>query len=467
MMKRERLPRAPIDMCNGPIISQLLRFAVPMMLTSVLQILYNTVDLVVIGQFAGKIATAAISATASLTSLLINLFIGLSVGANVVIAQALGADDREKASNTAHTALVMSVVSGVLVGGLTFLFAPQLLTMMGVPAHVLPSAILYLRILACGFPMSLLYNFAAAILRACGNTKHPLYFLLVAGGIKVLLNLLLVGVFRLDAGGVATATVISQFLSATLAVYSLKHFHGPCRLFFNQLRIRLKDFIDIVKIGVPAGIQSICFNLANTFIQSSINTCGAEAIAGHAQGYNLECLVFACVDAVSQANLTFVGQNMGAKNYKRIPRIIGSAVLIGIVITVVLSTVLLVFPQQFLSIFTNDAGIIRYGELYVRFVMTGYFLVPLLYTFSYSLRAIGYSALPMFLSVLGICGVRLTVVYLVQDLEPIQKLQGLYLSFPVSWIITLLAVFIAFLIAYQRLLKRAAVTAQQKEETTV
>lgn len=465
-MRKERLPRAPIDMCNGPIISQLLRFAVPMMLTGVLQLLYNTADLIVVGQFAGPTAIAAVGATSSLSNLLINMFIGLSVGANVVIAQALGAGDTKRAGTTAHTALVISVLSGLLVGTVTFVFSEQLLSMMGTPDDVLPAASLYLKILSCGFPMSLLYNFAAAILRACGNTRRPLYFLLVAGLVKVCLNLLFVAAFDMEVDGVALATVLSQVLSAVLVVYALLHFYGPCRLFWKHLRICRYDLLQILKIGIPASIQSVCFSLSNVLIQSSINTCGSNAIAGNTAGYNLESFVFTCVDAVSQACLTFVGQNMGAKKYKRIPRVIGSAVMIGVIVTVVLCAILLLFPKPLLSIYTSDADVAYYGTLRLYYVMTAFFLVPLLYTYSYSLRAIGHSALPMVLSVVGVCGLRVVFVYIVKSFDPLLKLKVLYLSYPVTWIVTFAAVFIAFQIAFHRLLRREK-EMQKAEKTEV
>lgn len=463
-MRKERLPRAPIDMCNGPILPQLLRFAVPMMLTGVLQLLYNTADLVVVGQFAGSTAIAAVGATSSLSSLLINLFIGLSVGANVVIAQALGAGDNKRASTTAHTALVISVLSGILVGAVTFVFAKQLLAMMGTPADVLPAAALYLRILACGFPLSLLYNFSAAILRACGNTRRPLYFLLIAGFVKVCLNLLFVAVFKMQVDGVALATVLSQILSAFLAVYSLLHFHGPCRLFWKRLKICRYDLVQILKIGIPASIQSVCFSLSNVLIQSSINTCGANAIAGNTAGYNLESFVFACVDAVSQACLTFVGQNMGAKKYRRIPRVIGTAVLIGVTVSVVMSGILIAFPQPLLSIYTSEPDVISYGKLRIYYLMTCYFLVPLLYTYSYSLRAIGRSALPMVLSIVGICGLRVVCVAAINAFEQLPTLETLYLSYPISWILTFTAVFIAFQVSYRRILRQAEADAALAKE---
>ncbi|MBP3382117.1 MAG: MATE family efflux transporter [Clostridia bacterium] len=445
---RTRRIREPIDMCNGAIIPQLLRFSLPMMFTSVLQLLYNTADLVVIGNFAGDTALAAVGANSSLVSLFINLIIGLSIGTNVVIAQTLGAEEHKRARSLAHSALIIAALCGVALSAVCLVFAEKILILMSTPADVLPAATVYLRILACGFPFNLLYNFAASILRACGDPKKPLYFLLVSGALKIALNLLFVALLHIDVVGVALATIISQLLSAILAVIALSHMHNPCRLHIKDLKLNKEDVKHILKIGIPAGIQSACFSLANVVIQSAINGFGTVAIAGNTAGYNLECFVFAFIDAGSQACLSFVGRNVGAKRYDRVPRIIGAALLICGVITVVLAGLLVIFPTFFLSFYTSDPAVIAAGTLRNYIVCTPYLLVVFLYIYSYSLRAMGYSTLPMLICVGGVCGVRLLFVFTV--LKKFHYLQTLFASFPISWIVSFIAVFIAYRILYRR-----------------
>jgi len=450
---RVRKLREPIDMCNGAIIPQLLRFSLPMMFTSVLQLLYNAADLIVIGKFAGDTALAAVGANSSLVSLFINLIIGLSVGTNVVISQALGADDNKKARSLAHTAVLIAALSGVALSAVCLVFAEKILLLMSTPADVLPAATVYLRILACGFPFNLVYNFGASILRACGDPKRPLYFLLVCGLLKVLLNLFFVALLHIEVVGVALATVISQLLSAVLAIFALCHMHNPCRLHVKDLKMVKEDVALILKIGIPASIQSACFSLANVVIQSAVNSFGTIAIAGNTASYNLECFVFAFIDAGSQACLSFVGRNVGAKKFKRIPRIIGAALLICGVITVLLVGLLVIFPDFFLSFYTSDPAVMAVGAMRNNIVCIPYLLVVLLYVYSYSLRAMGYSMLPMVICVGGVCGVRLLFVFTL--FKKMHHLETLFASFPISWIISFIAIFIAFQIAYRRLLRTA------------
>lgn len=450
-MRTKRI-REPIDMCNGAIIPQLLRFSLPMMFTSVLQLLYNAADLIVIGKFAGDAALAAVGANSTLVNLFINLIIGLSVGTNVVISQTLGGKQAARARSLAHTALVLATICGVGLSAACLLFAKKILILMGTPADILPAATTYLRILACGFPFNLLYNFSASIMRACGDTKRPLYFLSLSGILKILLNLIFVAGLHIDVVGVAFATVISQCVSVTLSVFALQHMHNPCRLHFKDLKLVAQDVKDIIKIGVPASIQSACFSLANVVIQSAINSFGTIAIAGNTAGYNLECFVFAFIDAGSQACLSFVGRNVGAKRYDRIPKIVGAALLICGVITVVLSGLLVAFPSFFLSFYTDDPAVIAAGALRNYIVCGPYLLVVLLYVYSYSLRAMGYSTLPMLICVGGVCGVRLLFVFTL--LNRFHYLQTLFASFPISWVVSFVAVFISYQVLYRKKAKQ-------------
>ncbi len=451
-MRVKRL-RPPIDMCNGPIIPQLLRFSLPVILTSVVQLLFNAVDLVVIGNFAGDTALAAVGANSSLVSLLLNLIIGLSIGTNVTIAQALGAQDNVRARSLSHTAVLLGAVCGISLAIITIVGAPVMLGWMETPDTVLGGAVTYLRVIACGFPFNLLYNFSASILRACGDTRRPLNFLLIAGSVKVVSSILFVSVFHWGVAGVAFASVLSHLLSVVLVINALRHMHNPCRLHRKDLKIRWQDTKHILKIGLPAGIQSCCFSLANVVIQSSINSFGEIAIAGNTAGADLENFIFASIDAIAQACLTFVGQNLGAKKYERISRVVRAAILIGVIITVVLCALSMLFLTPILSIYTSNPAAIEVGAMRTYVVCTLYFLVPVLYVISYSIRAMGYSLAPMITCVVGVCGVRLLFVFTI--LKKFHYLQTLFASFPISWLVTVIALWIVYRITYRKVVGNA------------
>ncbi len=448
-MRRGKLPRAPLDMCNGPVIPQMLRFAVPLMLTGVLQLLYNAADLIVVGRFSSDPnALASVGACSTLINLLVNVFMGLAVGANVVIARAIGAHDEKRASSAAHTALTISVIIGVLLGSCTVLFAEQFLLWMGTPAEILSGAILYLRIFACGFPISLLYNFGAAILRACGDTRRPMYFLMLSGLVNVLFNLLFVLVFGMAAEGVALATVISQIISALLVVFALIHMQGPCKLFFKHLGVCVKDLLDILKIGIPAGIQSACFGLSNVLIQSSINSFGPIAIAGNTAAGNIEGFVYTCFNAISQSCLTFVGQNMGAGKPRRIPRIMGGAAVLSTVFSVAMTVICLSLAQPLLSLYTDNPDAIQHGVERMWHICSIYFLCAYMEILSNTLRAMGVSIMPMVTCIIGVCGLRIVWIYTV--FEKIHTPPVLYYSYPITWVITAIVLAIAFIFIYHK-----------------
>lgn len=451
-MRTAKMPRAPLDMCNGRVIPQMLRFAVPLMLTGVLQLLYNAADLIVVGRFSSDPnALASVGACSTLINLLVNIFMGLSVGANVVIARAIGARDEKQASTAAHTALTVSLIIGVGLCACTLLLAEQFLNWMGTPAEVLAGSMLYLRIFACGFPVSLLYNFGAAILRACGDTRRPMYFLMVSGLVNVLLNLFFVIVCDMAAGGVALATIISQVLSAVLVVITLTRMHGPCRLYFKQLGIHAKDLLAILKIGVPAGIQSGCFGLSNVLIQSSINSFGAIAIAGNTAAANIEGFVYTCFNAISQSCLTFVGQNIGAGKLRRIPRIVGAATTLSTTFFLIMATICLSLAGPLLSIYNSDPDVINYGLDRLQHICSIYFLCAWMEVFSHTLRAMGVSIMPMITCIVGVCGLRIVWIYTV--FQKVHTLPVLYYSYPITWVLTLVVLFVSFWIVYRKRLK--------------
>lgn len=438
------------DLCHGPVLPQMLRFAIPLILSGVLQLLYNAADLVVVGQFADSNAIGAVGATTSLTHLIINTFIGLSVGTNVVVARAIGAKNAEKAASLTHTAVTVSVFIGVLLGGIGFFGSKLFLTLMGTPVEILGEAASYLRIIALGFPACMLYNFGAAVLRACGDTKRPLYFLTISGLLNVVLNVIFVVLFKMRADGVALATIISQYISAVCVVLALTRIQGPCRLFFDQLKVVKQDLFAIMKVGIPAGIQSCCFSLSNVLIQSTINGFGAAAVAANTASANVEGFVLAAMDGVTGACLTFVGQNMGAKQYRRIPRIMLCSGILCVAICA-LSSIILLFPEQCIGIYSNDPAVIRMGVTRLFCIVSLYIIVGFMNTFSNSLRAMGHSFLPMLTCVAGVCGLRIIWIY---GVFPFFKtLLCIYISYPISWFVTLVTLIGIFLVKYRQLCK--------------
>ena len=411
--------------------------------------MYNAADLIVVGKFTGDAAAAslaAVGATGSLVTLILNIFIGLSTGANVVIARAIGAGDNRQAGTATHTAITVSVICGLAVGAVSAVCAHLFVQWMGTPSDAVDGATLYFRIVALGFPASLVYNFGAAVLRSVGDTKRPLYFLIVSGMVNVVLNLFLVIVFRLGVAGVAIATTVSQYLSAFLVIMALRAMHNPCRLRLHDLGINKTDLSEIIRIGVPASIQSACFNIANVMIQSSINSFGTIAVAGNTAAINLEGFVYAPMDAVAQSVLTFAGQNMGAKTHDRIPKILRSGILLVVLIAGVMGTACCVFGSPLLSIYTDDAERLWY-------ICAPYFLCGMMNCFSNTLRAMGHSTLPMFTCVGGVCGLRILLILTV--FRWYRHLSILYASFPISWVLVIAILWVAYRILYRRLLDRS------------
>ncbi len=431
-----RKKAAPVDMLNGPITPHLLRFAVPLMLTGVLQLLYNAADLVVVGRYTGHEALAAVGATSSLINLMLNLFIGIAVGANVVISRAIGAGDASKTASATHTAMLLSGIIGLTVGVFGFWLSPLFLTWMATPAEVMAGASLYMRIIALGFPASLIYNFGAAVLRAGGDTRRPLYFLAVSGLVNVGLNLILVIVFHMGVAGVAIATITSQYFSTLLVVMALRRLHSPCRLFLHQLRLSRRDLIDIVRVGLPAGLQSACFNISNVLIQSSVNTFGALAVAGNTAAGNIEGFIYTVMDSFSQAVLTFTGQNMGAKQHRRVPKILSCGLVLTVLFSLGMGVAAILFRRPLLHLYTADETVVGFGASRMMIIALTYFLCGFMNNFSSSLRAMGHSLMPMITCIGGVCGVRILMIYTVFRIFP--TLSVLYLSWPVSWVLTTL-----------------------------
>lgn len=440
-----------MDMCNGPLIGKILRFSIPIILTGILQLLYNAADIIVVGRFTGATALAAVGSTSSLISLIVNAFIGLSVGTGVAVARNYGAGDMKGVSSVLHTSIALSVVAGVVVAIVGIVFSHPLLELMGSPQDVIDQASLYLKIYFVGIPFSMVYNYSAAALRAIGDTRRPLYYLTISGLVNVALNLFLVIVFHLGVAGVAIATAISQVVSTVLILSCLLRSDSCIRLNPRKIRFELKALIDIVKIGLPAGLQSSVFSISNVLIQSSINSFGSSVMAANAAAGNLEGFVYTAMNAISQAALTFTGQNIGAKKYRRIPRIMGACCLLVTLIGITSGVVVYAFSNQLLALYTSDPEVIIIGRERLLYTVILYFLCGLMEVVAGMLRGCGYSVTPMIVSLLGACGLRILWIY--TAFAAVHTLPMLYVSYPISWFLTVLAHSFCFLIIWRKLKK--------------
>ena len=437
------------SMLQGPLLPNIILYTIPIILTSLLQLLFNAADLVVVGRFCGSLSVAAIGATGSLTSLMVNFFIGLSVGAGVAVAHGLGSREDEAVRRTVHTALPAALVCGVFLTVIGVVFSETFLDWMGTPENVLPLSAVYMRIYFAGATFNLVYNFCAAILRAAGDTKSPLIFLSAAGVVNVVLNLVFVLAFHMNVAGVALATTISQGLSAVAVVIVLMRRTDACRLSLSKLRFYKAQLLKMIRIGLPAGIQSSLFAISNVLIQSSVNSFGDVFMSGNAAAGNIEGFVYVSMNAFHQTAVNFVGQNMGAQQHKRVRKILwiclGCTALVG----AVLGVAAFGFGRPLLSIYITDSEeAIGYGLIRLGCVCLPYFLCGLMDVTTGALRGMGASFVPMLISVLGACGLRILWIYTVFQVWHTPRC--LYISYPVSWMITFLAQLAAFWIVYRR-----------------
>lgn len=423
-----------LDMCNGPLFSTIVLFSISLILTGILQLLYNAVNIVVVGRFVGSNALAAVGSTTALINLIINLFIGLSIGASVVMAKYYGAGQQNDANETVHTAIAISTVSGIILTVFGVLMAKPLLQAMGTPDDVLEHAVLYMKIYFLGMPASMIFNFSSAILRAVGDTRRPLYFLSISGVVNVALNLMFVIVFHMDIAGVAVATVISQYISVVLILICLIRSDGCIQLRWREIRFYKDKLFAIIKIGLPAGMQGIIFSLSNVLIQSSVNSFGSAVMAGNTAAMNIEGFVYISMNALYQAALNFTGQNIGAKKYDRIGRILGICLISVTTVGITFGGLSYLFARNLLGIYTEDPDVIAIGIIRMSYICAPYFICGVMDVFVGSLRGMGYSVLPMLASVVGVCGIRITWIYTVFAIN--HTLETLYFSYPISWAIT-------------------------------
>lgn len=435
-----------IDMCSGPIFKKVVLFALPLMLSGILQLLYNAADIVVVGQFAGSQALAAVGSTSSLINLLTNVFIGLSMGVSVLISKFYGAGQQKDIYETVHTAIALSLICGILIGAVGIAFARPLLHLMGTPDDVLSSAAAYLQIFFMGMPAFMLYNFGSAALRAVGDTRRPLYYLTFSGIINILLNLLFVISFKLDVKGVALATIISQFVSAALIVWCLTKTDGCCRLDLKHIRIYPKKLLSVLRIGLPAGIQGSLFSVSNVLIQSSVNSFQSVAMAGNTAAANLEGFVYTSMNAMSQASLAFTSQNYGAGHMKRIKSIMWICMLSVSVLGLVMGNAFALLGGPLSSIYSPDPDVIAVSVSRLNIVCTTYFLCGAMEVMVGLLRGMGQSLLPTAVSLMGACVFRIIWIYTVFASN--RTLTVLYISYPVSWIITVLVHLVCYFFVY-------------------
>ena len=443
-----------IDMVNGPLLKNICIFSVPLMLTNLVQMMFNAADAVVMGRFAGQQALAAVGATSSLCFLLISLFNGLSVGSNVVIARYLGANDLGKVEKSVHTSIATAMLSGVFLMIVGFFASRPLLQMMSTPTDIIDLSELYMRIYFVGTFFTLIYNFGAAIFRSVGDTKRPLYFLLISGVIKVVLSLLFVIVFQWGVAGVALSTAIGQAIAAAMVCLTLIKEKGPHHLDFKKLSIDVPMALDIVKIGVPAGIQGMVFALSNVVIQSSINSFNSSVIvAGNSAANNIENFVYIGMSAFTQACITFTSQNIGAHKLQRVGTIFKQSMILTILSAASIGFLAWFFGEFFLGLYTPDAAVVEAGMVRLLWVTMPLWLNGVLDVFVASMRGFGYSTGPTILTIVGICGVRLTWIWTVFQLH--RSLDVIYMCFPLSWIITSIVLGLYWFKCYRKLMKTA------------
>lgn len=440
--------RRTMDMTQGPMFSQIFFFALPIMLSGILQLLFNAADTIVVGRFAGNQALAAVGSVGSLNNLIISLFIGLSVGANVLVARYTGSRSDDAVSQTVHTSVLLSVLGGLLLSGVGFVLAHPLLEIMGSPADVIDLAVLYVRILFIGMPVQMLYNFCAAILRAVGDTKRPLYYLTIAGVVNVVLNLIFVVAFHMSVAGVALATIISQAVSALLVVRCLMGMDGPTRLYLRRLRIYPGKLLEIIRIGLPAGIQSSVFSLSNVVIQSSVNSFGSVVIAGNAASANVGSFIYQAMNTFQQAVTCFASQNLGARKPRRILGAMKASMVWAIVSGVLLGVLSCVFGEPLLSLYSSDPAVIAAGMERQIIVCAPYFLCGMMDVMTGALRGVGFSILPMAVSILGVCVLR--IVWVATVFRAIPTLGCLMISYPVTWLLTFIVLVFLFSSVWKR-----------------
>lgn len=438
-----------MNMCEGSLVGKMLIFTVPLMFSGILQLLFNAADTIVVGRYAGKEALAAVGSTSALINLLVNLFMGLSVGANMLVSRYYGAGKEKDIGETVHTSITVAAIAGVILALIGNVFAKPLLLWMGSPEDVVDLAALYMRIYFAGMPVTLVYNFGAAILRAVGDTKRPLYYLSAAGVINVLLNLLFVIRLDMSVAGVALATVLSQVVSVILLIRCMCQMEGSCRLELKRLGIDKGKAILLIRNGLPAGLQGTVFSLSNVLIQSSINSFGSVAMAGASAAANVEGFTYVAMNSFQQTALVFTSQNLGGGKFERIPKILRNCILMVTIVGLSMGGSSYLFGKQLLGVYSTDPAVIAYGVDRMKWISLPYFLFGIMDVMVGMLRGLGYAVVPMLVSVVGVCGLRIVWIFTVFRQFP--TLDVLYSSYLVTWIITETVHMICFAVIWRRL----------------
>ena len=439
-------------MLEGALLPNIISYTIPIILTSILQLLFNAADLVVVGRFCGSLSVAAVGATGSITNLMVNFFIGLSIGAGVAVAHGIGSKEDEMVRNTVHTAIPMALISGMVLTVIGIAFSEYFLKLMGTPDTVLPLSAVYMKIYFAGITFTMVYNFCAAILRAVGDTRSPLVFLTLSGIINVVLNVVFVTLLDLNVAGVALATTISQGISAALVVWALMKRTDACRFVPKDMRFHWIQVAKIIRIGLPAGIQSSLFSISNVLIQSSINSFGDVFMSGSAASANIEGFVYVSLNAFHQTAVNFIGQNSGAKQFQRVRRIFLLCLICVAVVGIGLGTLVWAVGPQLLSVYIPDSPeAVSYGMIRLSYICLPYFICGLMDVTTGSLRGLGASFVPMLISVLGVVGIRAGWIFTIFQLPGFHTPQCLFSSYTISWFITFLCQLTAFVLIYRKL----------------
>ncbi len=456
-----------MNMTEGPILKKMLLFSLPLMASGVLQLLFNAADVVVVGRFAGDNSMGAVGSTSSLINLFVNLFVGLSVGVNVVAARAHGAGSESDMHKIVHTSMLLSVISGTVLMIIGVIFAPQMLVLMKATENLLPLATDYLRIYFIGMPATMVYNFGSAILRSVGDTKRPLYFLLTAGIINFLLNLLFVIVFHLGVKGVAIATVISQLVSAALVVLCLVKDQSAIHLDLKKLRLNGRVMLSVAKVGLPAGVQGMIFSFSNVIIQSSVNPFGDAIVSGNTAAQSVEGFIYTAMNTFYQAAISFTGQNVGAKRYDRVPRILACSLGCVTVAGLGLGWLAYLLGHPLLGIYSSTPEVVEAGMRRMSVICTTYALCGLMDVMVGMLRGLGYSIMPMIVSLCGACGLRLLWIATVFQIPEYHTITTIYLSYPISWAITFLTHVICYIVIWQKIKRREGLGRSVKKRSAL
>ena len=451
----EKDKKFEIDMVRGPVLKKMLMFSLPLMLSSILQLLFNAADIIVVGRFAGDNALAAVGSNTSIIGLLTNLFVGLSVGANVTVARFYGARREKDLRETVHTTITLGLVSGVAITIIGIAISKPLITWMGMPEEVLPLTVLYLRIYFLGMTGMMVYNFGGAILRAVGDTRRPLYYLAIAGVVNVVLNLFFVIVLDMSVAGVGAATAISQTMSAILILRCLTKESGALRLDLKGLCLKRDKVMAILRIGVPSGVNGMVFSVTNLLIQSAINSFGAIVVAGSAAASNIENFIYFAMNAFYQATISFTSQNVGAKRISRIDRIVKRGQLCVVVVGLVMGSLTVLFSEQLLGIYSTNEAVIAAGMVRLQFIALPYAICGAMDVMTGVLRGMGYSVMPMIIALVGVCGIRITYILTIFQIPKYHTVEMLFLTYPVTWTITLVSLIIVFFVLRKRLREKA------------